>query len=69
MELKEHNIMRQGRYRLEPIPSYLISQAMRLGEERKAKRDRVHRLIERATMGVIALSLFYFGWHIALWVL
>ena len=69
MELREHNLFRQGKYRYECIPSYLISQAMRLGEERKAKRDRVHRLIERATMGVIFLSLFYFGWHIALWVL
>ena len=69
MELREHNIMRQGRYRLEPIPSYLIVQALRLGEERKSKRAKTTRLIERATVGVIVLTLTYLTWHMVLWVL
>ena len=69
MELREHNLFRQGKYRYECIPSYLISQAMRLGEERKARRDRTTRMVERAMVGGIVLTLTYLTWHMVLWVL
>ena len=69
MEIRQYNLLRQGKYQYEFIPSELVALAMRRDRDRKARLTRGSRIWDRVILYGLVVGAAYLTGHVLWWVM
>ena len=69
MEIRAYNLLRQGKYQYDFIPSELVALAMRRDVERKARLARTSRIWDRVIIIGGSVAACWLTYHVLAWVM